>query len=83
MPVDDTNLNNMLILAREKLDSNDEKQSQLRIFIAGCNEIKKTLGSSEGKMEIKKDRYLGTKISVTRRQAIYDKLVADKITLGL
>lgn len=82
MPVDDANLKIMLELANKELDSNYDKRSKLKMFIGACQEIKKIPVDSEGTMEVKKDRYLGTKLSDSRRLAIYNKLVADKITLN-
>lgn len=83
MPVDDAEIDSMLDLANKKIESNHAERSKLKTFIVACTEIKKIPVDSEGTMGVKKDRYLGTKLADARRQAIYDKLITDKISLGL
>jgi len=84
MPVDDTKLNTMLKAAHEKLSSNTIERSKLKSFIEGCAAITKVPTQDDPTiMEIPNDRMLGAKYSSTRRNEIYDKLLADKITLGL
>lgn len=86
MPVDDENLATMLQSAYEKLGANGEERQQLKIFIQGCTEITMVPTPTEAnpdKKTVGKDRLLGVALTTTRRQAIYDKLVTDKATLGL
>ncbi len=84
MPVNDDNLELMLKNAKTKLNDTNTKLSQLRKFIADCEEIVKTpTEANHNIMEIKKDRLLGIELSVSRRQAVYDKLLADETYLGL
>ncbi len=67
-----------------KLNETNTELSQIRRFIAGCKEIIKTSTEANPEvMEVKKDRLLGTKLSESRRLAIYNKLVADKVKLKL
>lgn len=84
MPVNDTELKNMLDLANKELDSNDDKRSKLKVFIRDCQEITKVPTKDDPKvMEIGRDKSLGTKMSSARRLDIWNKLVADKTDLGL
>jgi len=84
MPVDDDELALMLKNAHTKLNDTNTTLSKLRKFIGGCKEIIKvpTEGSPQIK-EIGEDRLLGTKMAASRRQAAYNKLLQDKITLDL
>jgi len=84
MPVDDTELAAMMQSAHTKLNTNGIERAFLKNFIKTCTEITKVPSVDDPtKMEVGKDRLLGTKLTDTRRQEIYTKLVADKTTLGI
>ena len=84
MPVDDIELENMYQLVLNKLEINRQEETSLKIFLYTCNGIKKIPSKEDPNvMQDILDRNLGTKMAPTRRQAIYDKLVTDKVTLGL
>lgn len=84
MPVDDAELTRMWKNAKMKLNYINTELSQLRQYIAGCEEIIKVPKEDDPKvMRDVMDKRLGIKMSVIRRQEIYDKLLTDKTTLGL
>ncbi len=84
MPVDDIELENMYQLVLNKLEINRQEETSLKIFLHTCNEIKKIPSKEDPNvMQDILDRNLGIKMAFTRRQAIYDKLLDDKTTLGL
>lgn len=84
MPVDDDAILEMLQSANTELDVISNKKAELRKFIQGCKEIIKVPKKDDPEiMEVRNDRLLGIPLTPVRRQAIYDKLLNDKITLGL
>ncbi len=84
MPVDDNAILDMLQSANDELNVISSKKASLRKFIQGCKEITKVPKKDDPKiMEIRNDRLLGIPLTPVRRQAIYDKLLDDKVKLGL
>lgn len=84
MPVDDAELSNMLQSANDELVALNEKRRKVDNFIQRCTEITKIPSQADPtKMEVRNDRLLGVKLVAARRQAGYDKLLEDKVTLGL
>jgi len=84
MPVDDVELKSMCNKAITELNITGTRRTGLKHFIKACIEI--TPQPTEDDPQIMKDvidKNLATKMSTTRRQAIYDKLLEDKITLEL
>jgi len=84
MPVDDAILKTTLESANQKLTINGIERSKLKIFIQSCIGITAVPTREDPKvMKDIMDKNLGTKMSTVRRQAIYDKIIADKTPLGL
>jgi hypothetical protein len=84
MPVDDAELKLMCDKAIAELNINGVRKYNLKQFIQTCTEI--TQQPTESDPQIMKDvidNDLGTEMTTTRRQAIYDKLLEDKVTLEL
>lgn len=84
MPIDEQELASVLKSAYDKLTINGNEKIKLRKFILGCTEI--TQQYTEEDPQVLKDIMdsdLGVKMTTTRRQAIYDKLLANKTELGL
>jgi len=84
MPVDNAELTKMIQLAHLKLKTVKAEQNKLSDFIENCASILETpnVENPESMNEIK-DPNLGKKMSVARRQAIYDVILVDKSTLDL
>ena len=84
MTVDDTELTNILQLANDKLVTCNLERTKLKKFIRTCeNIVKEPIENNSNIMRDIIDNSLGTTMTDTRRQAIYDKLVKEKVTLEL
>lgn len=84
MAIDESELAEMLKDASNKLISISSERGGLKQFISICNAI--TLVPSEADpsiFEIPIDIELGTQYTTERREAIFDKLVLDRLDLDI
>jgi len=90
MPVDESILLQVQADLRTKLDANSLERQSLKRLLQEANEIQQITVSDavpenpgRTKKVMPKDTALGKDMSVSRRQEIYDKIMADKTALGI
>ena len=90
MPIDEAVLLQTQADIRTRLDANSLERQTLKQLLQDANTIEQRTVSDatpEDPTKTKKimpvDRSLGKDMSVTRRQEIYDKIMAEKTTLGI
>jgi len=84
LTVNDAELKSMYDKVSTELDIVGKRKTELNKFKRNCVDIIKQPTEDDPQiMKSVMDKNLGIKMSTTRRQAIYDKLLADKITLEL
>jgi len=89
MPVDDAKLDKLIADTTKEYNDLSFKRGKLRQLLADANSIKQkdVPDPTEGnprrtKKEMPVDTRIGKKITPSRRQEIFDKIKADKVTLG-
>lgn len=84
MPVDNDNIQTMIDSANAKLNNVALERGKLNKFLVNCASIHEVPERDDPEvMKPMMDIGLGKQITPARRQAKYDKLLTDKITLGL